>query len=342
MVPPRIRFAFAMKGLLTIFVFFFSIASIPGIASSSENVHKLDDEVIVIVSPEKNEFLLGEPITLKIHAENCGPNSIDIGELITEYFDFSAKDKEGQAIKSHKPPAQISLHSLINTTLAGADYNDVVFVNKLVNFQKPGTYDVFYKGCLYTWKNFLEKPQERKIFQFSGNLKLKIRKSSDSQLDKVLRIYLEMIKSDNDRIVKRASQALTVSDADQAVKLLKESLNGNDEMLPSYSSHLTWALAKIGTEKAIKTLIDTSKNSNNDKVRIAAIEELGRWHIKDAVPTLVELLYNEKPVFRSKALEAIGDIRDKSCIPNVEKMLNDPDVNVKNTAIKVHKLLTTD
>lgn len=293
---------------------------------------KLKNDIITDITLDKDEFVIGEPITIRVNIKNIGPNTIHIKEIIPEHFNFSAVNVNDRKVKLHKLPSQISRLLSFCIIAPGSDFRDVVFINKILNFQKPGFYKIRFNSILPVYKDFPKNPQNKQEIKLSGNVNIKLLKGSDEELEKAMRHYLEILESEDYRIARRAAQAFTISEPNMAVKLLREALKNE----PSNKSLITWALAKIGTDDSIKVLLDAAEYSKNTSIRTSAIEKLGSWHIQSSLPTLLKLLNDENPIIRAKALGSLADFGDERNLPAIQEKFNDSNQKVRESAQKAY------
>ena len=287
----------------------------------------------------KKEFLLGEPIYIRVVVTNKGNETVNVGDPIYNCFEFSADGSPGKPVKKLKNP-DISGSFRTIPVAPGTTFDGVAFINEYLDFPGPGVYTVTCDGCILVHKG-LAKDQDRSIQSISikGVVTLKLRRGSVAEQEDVLRKYLAHLKSDDRRLQSQASHAFTVSESSLAVKLLKEALMEKGDPRPSYASRATWALAKIGTEQAVQALSNVALHSEKNGARVAAIIQLGSSRIIESVPTLREVLSDPSANIRVAALNSLGKIGDKSSIPEVESRLNDSDEGVRDVASKVYKLL---
>jgi len=290
----------------------------------------------------KPEFLVGEPITIKVVVTNRYKETIHLNDRIVRGFRFSAKDSSGKLVKKHQEPSISGLYPIVSVR-SGTDFNSVAFINEYLDFPGPGIYNVTYRGYIHFDKSSPESlDEDTQTVEILSVLDVKLRQGSSSELETALSQYLKQLKSRDNRLQRQAARALSVSEPVLAVKLLGEVLEGENGSYPLSATYATWALAKISTEPAIQALIDLGLHDNHWRVRTAAIRELGRRRINKALPALTNLLSDKNPIIRIAALRSLGDIGDKNCIPQVELRFNDPDEKVRATAKKVYKKLIED
>ena len=74
-------------------------------------------------------------------------------------------------------------------------------------------------------------------------------------------------------------------------------------------------------------------------MRQLAARLLGLRNVKRAVPMLIKALKDKDAGTRIQAVKALGIIGDPSALPAVEKLVNDPDPNVRRKAQMAATLL---
>jgi len=329
---------FTIKRSVSILTFLLGILIVPNSVTAQEG-QQWWRNIEARVTSAKEEFLLGEPISIKVMLTNTYNETIYFWDSIERCFEFSAEDNSGKLVKRLKSP-DISGFFRTVPTMPGTTFNDVAFINEYLEFSEPGVYTVAYSAFIPVQKGlFTSGNRDRQEISLSGVVTVKLRRGSVAELENVLRKYLQQLKSDDHRVQSQASHAFTVSEPALAVKVLKEALMAKADPNLSYP-RATWALAKIGTKHALQALSNIAQHSESNGARVAAIIELGRSRIIESVPTLTEMLADTSPNIRVAALNSLGRIGDKSSIPAIEQKLNDPDEEVRNVARKVHKILT--
>lgn len=303
--------------------------------------HTIDVEGDVSVS--KNEFLLGEPISIEVAVTNRHSEPVHILDMIEESgFQFSAQDSSGKRVKEFRRPYLTGMFPCVQAQ-PGSTLRRVVFMHKQLDFPGPGVYEVEYRGCIYSRKISETCPKVSvHDVPLSGVITVKLRKPTGDELEKALTEFVKQLKSGNRELERRAARALSVSEPTLAIKLLKQAVTDESGAYPSYTSEVTWALGKIGGNQATQALLDLALHGKHRRIRTDAIYQLGKQHIKEAVPTLLSLLPDEDVMFRVAALQALGRIKDKSTLPQIEARLTDPNKKVREAAEKALKALTKD
>jgi len=288
----------------------------------------------------KEEFLVGEPISMKVVVTNRHNGPVYLWDIIERTFQFSAQDSFGRLVKKRKGPGLSGLFPVVPLR-PGTDFNDVVFMNEYLDFPGPGIYRVTYRGYIYLDKGSPKSQHgDVRTVALSGVVNVKLCTGSINQLESALQEYFKQLRSADDKLQRQAARALSVSEPVLALKLLRKALESENGSYPIGATKAAWALGKIGTEQAIQALLDLALHANHWMVRTNAIGELGRWHIKKAVPPLTNLLSDENPRIRIAALRSLGYIGDKSCISEVELRFNDTDEKVRAAAREAYNILT--
>jgi HEAT repeat protein len=108
---------------------------------------------------------------------------------------------------------------------------------------------------------------------------------------------------------------------DEAVPDLQKALQNQNEKIRYYAIR---CLGVINTEKSRKTLIEASSNGSDDVRRHA--QYALTWHPhKDAEKIYISLLDDNDKWRVLHAIEALGEIRSKSVIKQLEKIRDNPD-----------------
>jgi len=261
------------------------------------------------ISPGKEEFIVGEPISLKVHVLNLNRETIYVWDRDGRYFEFAGEGPDGNRMRD-LTETQISRWSSPVAVADGADFNDVTFVNGYLDFAGPGTYTVRYRGYLYLQRQpKLGEDPNTYVMRVSAQIGVRLRQAPAQELEAVLKDYLSLLESENDRLQRQGARALAVSEPNLAVRLLKGSLTSADGGYPLHSSWVMWTLAKIGTDEAIEVLVDSAQHGGHRMVRTDAIEEVGRFGISSAVGTLKGLLSDGDARIRAGGGDSAGTSR---------------------------------
>ena len=293
----------------------------------------------------KKEFLLGEPIYIRVAVANNHSQTLHFGYPVHQNFEFSAKDGSGKLklVKKPKNPS-MSVFGRAVPISPGTTFEDLAFVNEYLDFPGPGTYSVACDGYILVQKGLAkDRDMDERYISLKGAVTVKLRRGSVAEQEVVLRKLLTQLKSDDRRLQTQAAHAFTVSEPALAVKLLKETLmeKATPGRARPYASRATWAIARIGTDDATLALSNVALDSKSNEARMAALIEIGRSRVRKSVRALIQALSDPSPNIRVAALNALGRIGDKSSIPEVEIRLNDPNERVRDAArTVVQKLLS--
>jgi hypothetical protein len=253
---------------------------------------------------------------------------------------LTALDSSGKALKD-RTKTQLSAWSDPIPVAPEADCNDVVFVNRHVEFPGPGVYAVSYRGCIDLRKTTPgSRGADKKTVTLSGAVNVELSEGSAEELEEAVRQYVKQLRSDAPGLGDQAARASIASEPALTVRLLRETLQDEEGLLPSQTAQVTWVLARIRTDEAIRLLLDLAAGPSHLMVRTEAIDTLGRFHIKQAVPTLIDLLSDPDSRVRASALQSLGEIGDTSSVSQVQTKLNDPDGKVRDVARRIYARLT--
>lgn len=116
--------------------------------------------------------------------------------------------------------------------------------------------------------------------------------------------------------------------SEKAIDILIECLDDENE---GVSFHAVKALAKVGGERAVKSLMNKLKNGTNPLVKSEVIIALGNIGDSTATKALIKVLKKEKDKFvRENAVKTLGKIGTKealSSLRNIQKYENNAKIS---------------
>lgn len=151
-------------------------------------------------------------------------------------------------------------------------------------------------------------------------------------------------KGINWRVRIRAIRLLGETGNPRGISFLAEILN--DPFLNNDCPAIKWNTATaLGNFKkdptALDTLINTLRHDDNNVVREAVIESLGKVGDRRAVPFLLSALEDSSFAIRFSAIKALGAIGDPEAIPYLKRISDrDSDPYIKSEALASLKRLT--
>jgi len=158
---------------------------------------------------------------------------------------------------------------------------------------------------------------------------------------------LAELQSPNDAVKKEAIQKLITGEGfplslvepflnrsmeERAVAIIAELLRGGGESEDIQVSILK-AMGELGKriQVPVSPLIEKLKERNS-RIRLQAVESLGKIKNKEAVPALVQLLEEERNNY--PIIWALGEIGDKSALPALNRLLATGDKYARYNANK--------
>jgi HEAT repeat protein len=95
------------------------------------------------------------------------------------------------------------------------------------------------------------------------------------------------------------------------------------------------AIEAIGarSEPWVEGIIRSAYEGPNQRLRVSALEAMGRTCNSDWLPLLIGELENEDPEIRFEAAGALGEIGDEAAVPHLLQRLDDEDAEVQDTVI---------
>ncbi len=95
------------------------------------------------------------------------------------------------------------------------------------------------------------------------------------------------------------------------------------------------ALGRIGGSRALLALID-ALNDQNESIKTAAAEAAEQI-LQSSLQPLIELITTQDPQIKRKSIHAAGRMKEPGVMKFILAALDDPDSNVRKTALQAHK-----
>lgn len=293
------------------------------------------------ISVGKPEFLVGEPVFVKVTISNQSGKTIQISDTLYRSFQFSVQGSSGGLREKAENPEISGLFQIVSIPNEGT-FEDVAFLSNYGDFPKPGVYAVRCHGSVLISTGSAEDGTiTTHNLPVLGSVPITLRDGSRDDLARVLRDHAKQFQIGDRRGQRQAAYALARSEPNLAVTLLREAIGGNAPTDPVAVTYGAWALLKIGTDAAIRALSDVALRSPDEKKRIPVAIELGKSRVAPAVSILTEMLSDQSPSVRVAALNALGAVGDTTSIPAVEARLGDPDIRVRGVAGQVLQNLSS-
>lgn len=133
---------------------------------------------------------------------------------------------------------------------------------------------------------------------------------------------LEFLQHDNNRIRYEAIVALGALKPEDAVQPLLDALKDMDEYVRIYTIRALGNFDLLSNESIAEHLRFLLQD-DDERIRAAAVEALGKLKDKQAVGELKRLLQEDRSDIRSKAAAALGNIGEKTVLPALRAALKD-------------------
>ena len=126
-----------------------------------------------------------------------------------------------------------------------------------------------------------------------------------------------------------AIEALARKNTPKAIELIISSLGDED-----YSVRLTsiFEVVKLKIKEAIPSLIEIINNDENNEVVAVATDVLGDLGAEEAIPSLIEKLTDDNETVREAAADSLGKLGAKEAVEPLRMLLNDDEEFVRETA----------
>lgn len=291
----------------------------------------------VTIEITKTEFLVGEPVVLELQAANLSNTAVGVLDLRGRYFQITGTDSEGQPLVGRTDAWGPGLNP-VRKVAPGDIFSDVVYLNYYLVFPGPGEYTVTYEGTLLIHEeNEKDEIQQMEGISISGKVKVILREGTPVEIEIRLQQYVKQLTNKDSRLRYQAVRAFAYANPEIATKLLIETIESKDAQYIPYLKEVIRALGNVKSARSVKVLLELAKGSDNLMLRKEAIHAAGCSLYageESILSVFTQLLSDQDADIRIAALRGIKSVGNKSCIPQVELLLDDPDEQVREEAAK--------
>ena len=322
--------------------------------------------------PEKETYLLGEPVFIVYQVKNEGEKSVRWGSgsfygPCTGGFTFEVP---GVVLQ---PAWQPSCHAISGSCLEsvgelgpGQESIQHFLLNERFDFKEPGEYDVTARTPAPVQPD--SDPLEEE--EFKSSFRITLVRGDPAELQAAFQPYVQRLKKDDTLQAREAAVAVTKlappfledliealardSDGEKATLAIDALLRMNTpqarETLAQLAEQRRFqvngieqktieTLGKTGDRAYLQVLVGLAKDSYRFNRYSAALAagELGR---AEAVPFLLSLLQDRNPLVRKGAVGGLAGTQSREAVPGLLSMFTDPDAEVRESAVSSFTSLT--
>lgn len=148
-----------------------------------------------------------------------------------------------------------------------------------------------------------------------------------------LRVLMKNVHLENVMIAVVAEEMVRAMDTQKVAAVLADFLD--DEHPRTRKLAVYWLGFHETPEYAARVL----PLLKDDETAGAAIRTLGKWRVREAIPQIVPFLSHEKEIRRIAAANALRDIGDPACAPDLVPLLDDRFFTVREVAARAQSKL---
>lgn len=318
--------------------------------------------LVARIVPEKNTFLLGEPIYLILEVENAGQQTVAIDSRFGYPCGFDTIEILG--FKQKIPGIQFgescfggyagSCGSSLLELKPGKALIQRILLNLLFSLDHPGSYEVRGKRRIPVFAN---TTYPISTLEAEANFAIAVRLGNENQLKEAFGKYVQELDRADESIQFNAVQAITAT----APRFLEHVILRIADM-PNWAATATAALGRLNTSRSRQKLVELAMHSDRDATRQAAIfalaktgdplvlsilKQITKARPKDdgllavtnagflgtsAIPFLREKLLAADQNMRLAAIRGLGATASRSAVPVLIRLLNDPQGNLVREA----------
>lgn len=289
--------------------------------------------------PEKQKYLVGEPVFIDFEIANTGEQTVWIDgrmglpciapDPITvvgaKYYGFGSDSSLG----CFGGVAGSCLGNEIE--LKGGEKNTArILLSALFQLDHVGVYQVQARRRvpvnLSGQKSVRPLTQSKDIRDFSSDFQITLVKGSEEELRQAFQPYLRDVDSSDSLVQYQAIGAIT----EMAPPFLEDVILKLAD-IPNWAAPAASALSRLNTTKAKQRLAEMAENSQQ---RQSAIVGLAKTRDRAYLPALIRISNETVDGDRALAIQGAGLIGGDDSIPFLVSMLHDADANMRVAAIR--------
>ncbi len=322
--------------------------------------------------PEKETYLLGEPVFIVYQVKNEGEKPVRWGSgsfygPCTGGFTFEVPGAV------YQPEWQPGCHAILASCLGsvgelgpGEESVQRFLLNERFDFREPGTYDVtaMTPAPVQPDSGAVEEKE------FKSSFRITLVQGDPEELQAAFRPYVQRLKMGDTLRAREAVVAITKLAPPFLEDLIVSLARNSDEeysslaidallrlntpqaratlaqlaeqrrfQVPAVEQKVIETLGKTGDRAYLPVLVGLAKDSYrfNRYSAALALGELGRV---EAVPFLLPLLQDRDPLVREGAVGGLAGTQSREAVPGLLSMFTDPDAEVRESAVSSFTSLT--
>jgi HEAT repeats len=292
--------------------------------------------------PEKETYLVGEPIFIVYEVRNEGEKPVPWGT-----GPFYGPCSGGVTFEVHgvelRPEWQPSCRAIAGSCLGsifelepGKESTERFLLNERYDFREPGDYEVTAATLAKV------KPDGSGGIEFKSSFRITLVPGDLQELQAAFQPYVQRLKEGYNLLEPEPDYALREEEAVVAVTTLAPPFLGNllEELTRDSdawkASMAIGALLRLNTPGAGKALTQLAEQSRfgTKGIEQETIERIGEAGDRAYLPVLVSLAKDAYRYNRYSAARAVGELGRAEAVPFLVSLLQDPDPLVRQGAVQ--------
>jgi hypothetical protein len=291
------------------------------------------------IYPDKNSYIVGEPIFINIELINEGKEqlSFDDGECSRRFgFDYNEVEMAATRRRSLAEfPSCFGGHggSCIPGSFdlrPGEKRVEQIFVSSKFSIDYPGTYRIRVNRSIPIIENAYRFVPVATL-EARSELGIEINQGNEAQLKAAFDPYVKDLTSSDKAVQSHAVEAIAIT-APPFLEDMVVELSGRSELLGWWARDMIQTLGRINTRKTRERLVKIAEHSNVQSFRIYAIAALSSTHDPAVLEKLIQIATVGSPEDRSAAIWNAGRFGG-AAIPFLTSSLRFPDIDRQIAAV---------
>lgn len=289
--------------------------------------------------PEKQKYLVGEPIFIDFEIVNTGEKPVWIdGRMGLPCIAPDPITVVGAKYHGFGSDSSLGCFGGVAGSCSGNDielkseetHTDRIFLSALFQLDHVGVYQVQARRRvpvhLSGQKSVSPLTQSQDIRDFSSDIQITLVKGSEEELRQAFQPYVRDMDSSDSLVQSQAIEAIT----EMAPPFLEDVILKLAD-LPNRAAPAASALGRLNTARAKQRLVEMAEHSPQ---RQSAIVGLAKTRDRAYLPVLIRISNETADGDRALAIQSAGLIGGDDSIPFLVSVLHDRDANMRVAALR--------
>ena len=288
------------------------------------------EDLGISVSPEKDVFYLHGPVGVLLIVQNHSKYAIELDMSYPDLMPVQFMSKGEGVLKKDPFQGKVFLdYSYVPIKLqAGDSYKAVIYLNRFMEFQKAGAFDVEFNINIQ-WTSLNNEKESKASSQTAmkkGTLRLNIKEADEKTLDKEIGLISKGLSSKDRQKQLEAMEALCHLDTPLCIKYLGQALS-----VQYMEERAIKALARFEGQEAEDLIESSLTNRDPPTVKAALAALANRGKLLD--DKKIENLFKDRH-YRYSTIMYLSKVGSAKHITMLEPLLKDDNPLIAEAARK--------